>query len=180
MAAPYLSSDSECKSAMLAGMRVAEFAKEPCNVARPVALLGDAWTLLVLRQAFMGTRRFDDFQAALNVSRALLSDRLRKLVDAGILRREPYRDAVRTREQYRLTEKGLDLYPVLMALRQWYDRHEAEGEPIALYRHRGCGGLTEVLHRCSDCGEELTAREVSPEPGPGMAAALRAAPAPFA
>jgi DNA-binding HxlR family transcriptional regulator len=163
---------------MLARMRVAEIAAQPCNVARPIALLGDAWTLLVLRQAFMGTRRFDDFQRGLDISRALLSERLRKLVDAGILRREPYRDAVRTREQYRLTEKGLDLYPVLMALRQWYDKHEAtEGGPIALYRHRGCGGLTEVVHRCSECGEELTAREVTPEPGPGMGAALRAAPA---
>jgi DNA-binding HxlR family transcriptional regulator len=166
---------------MLAGMRVADLAKQPCNVARPIAMLGDAWTLLVLRQAFMGTRRFDDFQEALDISRALLSDRLRKLVDAGILRREPYRDAVRTREQYRLTEKGHDLYPVLMAFRQWYDKHEApEGGPIALYRHRGCGGLTEVVHRCSECGEQLTAREVSPEPGPGMAAALRELPAPAA
>jgi DNA-binding HxlR family transcriptional regulator len=160
-----------------AAMRVAEFASQPCNVARPIALLGDGWTLLVLRQAFMGTRRFDDFQQALDISRPLLAERLRKLVDAGILRREPYRDAVRTREQYRLTEKGLDLYPVLMALREWYDRHEApEGGPIALYRHRGCGGLTEVVHRCSECGDELTAREVTPEPGPGMRAALAAVP----
>jgi DNA-binding HxlR family transcriptional regulator len=156
-------------------MRVADFADEPCNVARPIAMLGEGWTLLVLRQAFMGTRRFDDFQGALGISRSLLSERLRKLVDAGILRREPYRDAVRTREQYRLTEKGLDLYPVLMALRAWSDRYEAPREgPIALYRHRGCDGLTEVVHRCADCGEELTARDVSPEPGPGMAAAARA------
>ena len=163
---------------MLAGMRVAEFAQQPCNVARPVALLGDGWTLLVMRQAFMGTRRFDDFQEALDISRALLADRLHRLVDGGILRREPYRDSGRAREQYRLSEKGLELYPVLMALRQWYDKHETpEGGPIALYRHRGCGGLTEVVHQCSECGEELTAREVSPEPGPGMAAALRAAPA---
>ena len=161
-------------------MRIADFANQPCNVARPIAQLGDAWTLLVLRQAFMGTRRFDDFQSALDVSRPILSDRLRKLVDAGILRREPYRDRVRTREQYRLTEKGLDLYPVLMALRAWYDKHEAGGEPIAVYRHRDCGGLTEVVHRCSECGEQLTARDVRPEPGPGMAGALRELQAPAA
>ena len=80
-------------------------------------MLGEGWTLLVLRQAFLGTRRFDDFQRSLGISRSLLTERLRKLVDAGILRREPYRDAVRTRDQYRLTEKGLDLYPALMALR---------------------------------------------------------------
>jgi DNA-binding HxlR family transcriptional regulator len=158
-------------------MRVADFADQPCNVARPIAMLGEGWTLLVLRQAFMGTRRFDDFQRALGISRSLLTERLRKLVEAGILRREPYRDAGRTREQYRLTEKGLDLYPVLMALRVWSDKYEAPPEgPIALYRHRGCGGLTEIVHRCAGCGEELTARDVSPEPGPGMAAAVREAP----
>jgi DNA-binding HxlR family transcriptional regulator len=166
---------------MLAAMRVADFADQPCNVARPIALLGEGWTLLVLRQAFMGTRRFDDFQRALGISRSLLADRLRRLVDAGILRREPYRDAVRTRDQYRLTEKGLDLYPVLMALRAWSDKHDSPAEgPIALYRHRGCGGVTEIVHRCADCGEELTARDVSPEPGPGMARAVRELQSPAA
>jgi DNA-binding HxlR family transcriptional regulator len=155
-------------------VRIADFAEEPCNVARPIALVGEGWTLLVLRQAFLGVRRFEDFQASLGISRSLLADRLRRLVDAGILRREPYRDAVRTRERYRLTEKGLDLYPVLMALRVWADKHESPPEgPIALYRHRDCGGLTEIVHRCSECGEELTARDVRPEPGPGMAAVVR-------
>jgi DNA-binding HxlR family transcriptional regulator len=157
-------------------MRVADHADQPCNVARPISLLGEGWTLLVLRQAFMGTRRFDDFQRSLGISRSLLTERLRKLVDAGVLRREPYRDAVRTRDQYRLTEKGLDLYPVLMALREWSDKHEAPEEGrLVLYRHRGCGGLTEIVHRCADCGEPLTARDVSPEPGPGMAGALAGA-----
>jgi DNA-binding HxlR family transcriptional regulator len=156
-------------------MRVADHAEQPCNIARPIALLGEGWTLLVLRQAFMGTRRFEDFQAQLGISRSLLADRLRRLVEAGILRREPYRDAVRTREQYRLTEKGIDLYPVLMALRTWADKHEAPaGGPLVLYRHRGCGGLTQVVHSCSECGEELSAREVSPEPGPGLTAPVPA------
>jgi DNA-binding HxlR family transcriptional regulator len=105
---------------------------QPCNVARPIALLGEGWTLLVLRQAFLGTRRFDDFQRSLGISRSLLTERLRKLVDAGILR-QPYRDAVRTRDQYRLTEKGLDPYPALMALRAWSDKHEAPDEgPLVL------------------------------------------------
>lgn len=152
-------------------MPVADFAEAPCNVARPIALLGEGWTLLVLRQAFMGQRRFDEIQSSLGISRSLLADRLRKLVDAGILRRKPYRDAVRTRDEYRLTEKGLDLYPVLMALRAWSDKHEAPAEgPLVLYRHRDCGGLTELVHCCAECGEELTARDVRPEPGPGLAA----------
>jgi DNA-binding HxlR family transcriptional regulator len=155
-------------------VRVADFADQPCNIARPVALVGEGWTLLVLRQAFMGIRRFEDFQATLGISRSLLAERLRRLVDAGILRRQAYRDAVRTREEYRLTEKGLDLYPVLMALRAWADKHESPAEgPITLYRHRECGGLTEIVHRCSECGEELTARDVHAEPGPGLPAVLR-------
>ncbi len=151
-------------------MRVADFADAPCSIARPAALLGDGWTLLVLRQAFMGQRRFDELQASLDVSRALLADRLHKLVEAGILRREPYRDGGRTREQYRLTDKGLDLYPVLMALRTWADRHQSPAGPFVVYRHDECGGLTEVVHRCAGCGEELTARDVRPEPGPGLLA----------
>jgi DNA-binding HxlR family transcriptional regulator len=152
-------------------MRLADHADAPCNVARPIALLGDGWTLLVLRQAFLGARRFEDFQSALGVSRSVLAERLRKLVDAGILRREPYRDAVRTRDRYRLTEKGHDLYPVLMAFRTWYDKHGEPDGPLFRYRHRDCGGLTEVVHRCAECGEEITARDVAPEPGPGLALA---------
>ena len=159
-------------------VRVADHANQPCNIARPIALLGEGWTLLLLRQAFMGTRRFDDFQSSLGISRSLLSKRLGTLVDAGILRREPYRDAVRTRDQYRLTEKGLDLYPVLMALRTWADKHDAPAEgPLVLYRHRDCGGLTELIHSCSKCGGELTARDVRPEPGPGLKAARAASAA---
>jgi DNA-binding HxlR family transcriptional regulator len=156
-------------------MRVAEVADHPCSIARPAALLGDAWTLLVLRQAFLGQRRFDDMQSSLDISRALLADRLRKLVDAGILRREPYRDGGRTRDEYRLTERGHDLFGVLMALRTWADRHQSPDGPFVVHRHRGCGGVAEVVHRCADCGQELTARDVRPEPGPGLRAVTGAA-----
>ena len=110
-------------------MRAAQLAEENCSIARPASLLGDRWTLVILRQAFSGIKRYEDFQASLGISRSLLSDRLGKLVDAGILRREPYKDAIRTRERYRLTDKGLDLYPVLMALREWGDRYMAEDGP---------------------------------------------------
>src|SRR5882757_2816644 len=111
---------------MLARMRAAELAEETCSIARPATLLGDRWTLVILRQAFNGVRRFDDFQQSLGVSRSLLSTRLEKLVDEGVLRREPYKDQTRTRDQYRLTEKGLDLYPVLMAMKQWGDKYMAD------------------------------------------------------
>jgi DNA-binding HxlR family transcriptional regulator len=114
---------------MLAGMRAAELAEQNCSIARPAALLGDRWTLVILRQAFNGTKRFEDFQGALGISRSLLSERLGRLVEAGVLRREPYKDEVRTRDRYRLTQMGLDLYPVLMALREWGDRYLSEDGP---------------------------------------------------
>jgi DNA-binding HxlR family transcriptional regulator len=126
-------------------MRAAQLAEENCSIARPASLLGDRWTLVILRQAFSGIKRYEDFQASLGISRSLLSDRLGKLVEAGILRREPYKDAIRTRERYRLTDKGLDLYPVLMALREWGDRYMAEDGPPLKVRHRGCGSTSSAI-----------------------------------
>lgn len=153
---------------MLAPMRAAEIAEQRCSIARPAALLGDRWTLVILRQAFMGTKRFEDFQSALGISRSLLSERLGRLVDAGVLRREPYKDAVRTRERYRLTEMGLDLYPVLMALREWGDSYMAEDGPPLEIRHRGCGGEPVLELRCSTCDEPVGARDAEARPGPGL------------
>jgi DNA-binding HxlR family transcriptional regulator len=152
-------------------MRAAELAEERCSIARPAALLGDRWTLVILRQAFSGIKRFEDFQTTLGVSRSLLSERLNTLVDAGILRREPYKDAIRTRDRYRLTEKGLDLYPVLMALREWGDRYMAEEGPPLKVRHRGCGGEPTIELRCDRCGEDVDARHAEPVAGPGLRAA---------
>ena len=152
-------------------MRAAQLAEENCSIARPASLLGDRWTLVILRQAFSGIKRYEDFQASLGISRSLLSDRLGKLVDAGILRREPYKDAIRTRERYRLTEKGLDLYPVLMALREWGDRYMAEDGPPLKVRHRGCGGEPRIHLRCDRCGEEVGPRDGEPKAGPGLKAA---------
>ena len=149
-------------------MKAADLAEQRCSLARPAALLGDRWTLVILRQAFSRTRRFEDFQSQLGISRSLLSDRLAKLVDAGILRREPYKDEVRTRQEYRLTDKGLDLYPVLMALREWGDKHMApEGAPIVV-SHRDCGGEVHTELKCERCGEEVGPREAEVAVGPGL------------
>lgn len=152
-------------------MRAARLAEERCSIARPAALLGDRWTLVLLRQAFSGIKRFEDFQSTLGISRSLLSERLGKLVDAGILWREPYKDEIRTRDRYRLTEMGLDLYPVLMALREWGDRYMAQEGPPLLVRHRGCGGEPTIHLTCDRCGEEVGARDAEPVPGPGLKAA---------
>jgi len=152
-------------------MRAAELAEQRCSIARPASILGDRWTLVILRQAFSRVRRFEDFQSSLGISRSLLADRLGKLVDAGILRREPYKDEIRTREEYRLTDKGLDLYPVLMALREWGDRYMADEGPPVRVTHRDCGGEPQIDLTCDRCGEPVTAREVEARPGRGLRAA---------
>ena len=102
-----------------------------CSIARSLEVLGDRWTILVMRDAFMRVRRFEDFQRNLGVARNVLTDRLGRLVEEGILQRVPYQDRP-ARFEYRLTEKGIDLWPVMMALLQWGDRHyPAEGGPPA-------------------------------------------------
>jgi DNA-binding HxlR family transcriptional regulator len=148
-------------------MRASEIAEQDCSIARPAAVLGDRWTLMILRQAFTGMKRFEDFQQSLGISRSLLADRLGKLVEAGVLRREPYKDDVRTRDRYRLTEMGLDLYPVLIAFRDWGDRYLRDG-PRAAIRHKDCGGEPILEVRCSKCGEEMGARDAEAVPGPGL------------
>ncbi|OBC00097.1 HxlR family transcriptional regulator [Mycobacterium sp. 852013-50091_SCH5140682] len=151
-------------------MRYDSLADERCSILRPLALLGDRWTLVILRQAFAGVRRFDDFQATLGLSRALLTERLGRLVDAEILERRAYRDAQRTRHEYRLTTKGSELYPVLMALRDWGDKYLAPNGPFVHYRHKGCGGSAHTNLTCDQCATELTAFDVEVSPGPGLAA----------
>ena len=97
----------------------------PCSVARTLSIIGDRWTLLVLRDAFLRTRRFEDFQRQLGVTRHLLADRLRKLVAAGILEKVRYQEKP-TRYEYRLTEKGLELHPVIVSMLRWGDRWMAD------------------------------------------------------
>jgi DNA-binding HxlR family transcriptional regulator len=115
-------------------------------------------------------RRFEDFQSSLGISRSQLSERLGRLVEEGILRREPYKDEVRTRDRYRLTDKGLDLYPVLVALRDWGDKYMAEDGPPVEIRHKGCGGTPVLDLTCDRCGEQVGARDAEAVPGPGLAA----------
>lgn len=154
-------------------MRYHDLENHPCSILRPLGVLGDRWTMVLLRQAFAGVRRFDDFHEALGLSRSLLAERLGRLVDSGILERHAYRDARRTRQEYRLTDKGMDLYPVLMALRAWGDKYMAPDGPFAHYHHRDCGGRLEVRLACDRCDKEVAAREVQLEAGPGLEALAR-------
>jgi DNA-binding HxlR family transcriptional regulator len=148
-------------------MRWNELALERCSVARTVSVIGDRWTLLVLRDCFLGVRRFDAFQERLGITRPVLADRLRRLAEAGVLRKTAYQERP-TRYEYRLTAKGLDLHPVIMAIVHWGDVHMAgeAGRPV-LHRHRGCGHLFDPVMVCSACRAALEARAVEVEPGPG-------------
>ena len=149
-------------------MRWDEIEKQPCSIARSLSVVGDRWTLLVLRECFLGVRRFEDFQQHLGMARHRLADRLGRLVDEGVLRKEPYQDRP-LRHEYRLTDKGKDLYPVILSLVRWGDRWMDQGKgPPVVYRHNTCGHMTTPVMACSECGEALTARDVTPMAGPGL------------
>ena len=145
-------------------MRWKEIGDNRCSVARTLSVIGDPWTLLILRDVFLGIRRFDDFQSRLEVTRHLLADRLKKLVEAGILRREPYQERP-VRYEYRLTEKGHDLFPVLMALIRWGDRWMAgtDGPPLEIV-HRPCGHVMTPQMVCPHCQEPVVARDTEVHP----------------
>lgn len=132
-------------------------------------MLGERWVFAVLRAAYFRARTFEDYRAATGIARNVLTDRLNSLVEHGILEKRPYEQrGKRVRNEYRLTEAGLDLYPVILAMMEWGNRHAgfSDGPPVIL-RHRTCGSITEPRMVCSDCGEPLLAREVEPMPGPG-------------
>ena len=147
-----------------------------CSIAGTLELIGERWTLLVLRDAFLGVRRFDDFQRDLGVARNVLAARLGRLVDEGVLERVAYQERPE-RFEYRLTEKGLDLWPVLATLMQWGDKHVMGGRAPVVLRHRGCGGEVTERLRCAKCGAELSARDVRAERGPGAAERQLVSPA---
>jgi DNA-binding HxlR family transcriptional regulator len=134
-----------------------KYDSQVCSVARALEAVGDRWTMLVIRDAFHGVRRFDDFQERLGVARNVLSDRLSRLVDEDILEKRLYQERP-ARYEYRLTQKGVDLFPVLVSLMKWGDRHAPEpGGPPMVILHRGCGGEVDERLLCDRCGEPITA-----------------------
>jgi DNA-binding HxlR family transcriptional regulator len=151
---------------------------EQCSVARTVAVIGDRWTLLVLRECFLRVRRFEDFEARLGVTRHVLADRLKKLVRYGVLRRVPYQERPK-RNEYLLTQKGLDLHPIMMAIVHWGDVHMSDerGRPL-LHQHKSCGKLFDPVMTCSECGDPLSAGAVHVHAGPGAGDANGLPPAP--
>lgn len=136
-------------------MKWNELASERCSLARALSVVGDRWTLLILREAFFDIRRFDDFQRRLGVARRVLTDRLAGLVEDGILEKAAYQHRP-LRNEYRLTQKGRDLFPVVVALVHWGDRHlgDDSGPPI-IHRHMVCGHDFGSVVGCSECGQPI-------------------------
>jgi len=144
------------------------FRSWPCSIARTIDLLGDWWTPLVLREAFYGTKRFDDFQRVLGIGRNILTQRLNRLVEEGIFERVPYQ-ARPMRYEYLLTPKGRELFPVLAAMNSWGDRWLASdaGAPVVLH-HATCDHDSSAVVVCSQCRTELELRDVQVRLGPGF------------
>jgi DNA-binding HxlR family transcriptional regulator len=145
------------------------------SVSRALGLVGERWTLLILRESFFGVRRFGQLARNLDIPRPTLSARLRTLVDAGVLERVAYAREP-DRHEYRLTDAGRDLFGAIVTLMRWGDAHLAgpDGPPIVL-RHDACGEIADPRLTCHHCGEEIDARNVTPEAGPGFRQANAAA-----
>lgn len=153
-------------------MRWEDIDQQVCSVARALAVVGDRWTLLILRDAFLGTRRFEDFRRQLGVSRHRLTERLNKLVETGVLEKIPYQQRP-PRHEYRLTEKGLDLHAVILTLGDWGNRwcSDETGAPVE-YLHRTCGHVARPVLTCSECHEPMAPKTVTPQVGPALQQAL--------
>ena len=152
----------------MAAMLPRTYEHQVCSIARSLELIGDRWTLLIVRDAFRGVRRFDDFRAELGVAHNVLSDRLSRLTEAGVLERRRYQQRP-DRYEYHLTQQGQDLWPVVMSLLFWGDRYLAPDGPPVIPLHRNCGGHLTPQLNCADCGASLTSGDVELTPGPGAA-----------
>jgi DNA-binding HxlR family transcriptional regulator len=151
-------------------MQLTSLSEWNCSIARTLDVVGEWWTLLILRDAFRGVRRFDDFQASLGMARSVLTARLRKLTESGVLDKRQYSEHP-PRYEYQLTEKGRALFPVITALLQWGDDWAAgpAGPPVHLL-HSPCGEAIHPRLTCPQCGGEVTAANTRGVPGPGAVA----------
>lgn len=144
-----------------------EFSEWPCSVARAVEVFGDSWTILIYRDAAQGLSRFDEFQQSLNIARNTLSDRLAKLVEAGVMTKRFYQDNP-PRYEYVLTEMGRDFFPALATIRAWGDKwlDGGAGAPITLHHHPyGHDLASQVV--CAECGELVVHEDIEFRMGPG-------------
>jgi DNA-binding HxlR family transcriptional regulator len=147
-----------------------DYPGQACSLAKSLEVIGERWSLLIVRDVMNGNRRFSGIQSSLGIARNVLSSRLQRLIDEDILERRAYQESP-PRHEYFLTEKGLDLWPTLLALMHWGDRHGAgpAGPPLIVI-HKDCGGEVSDRGICATCGEILNARDATAVPGPGAAA----------
>jgi DNA-binding HxlR family transcriptional regulator len=144
-----------------------DYENQSCSIAGALEVVGERWSLLIVRDILLGLRRFDELQSHLGVARNVLQSRLRRLEEHGVIERVPYQQRP-PRHEYLLTEKGLDLWPMIVALMKWGDRYAPpEGGPAVLIEHRGCGGAVDEHRICERCGARLTARDAVGRPGHG-------------
>ncbi|WP_018656611.1 winged helix-turn-helix transcriptional regulator [Actinomadura flavalba] len=136
-----------------------DYAAQDCAVARALEIVGERWTLLIVRDALYGVRRFSDFHSHLDIPRAVLSARLAALVRDGVL--------AKSGAEYTPTPAGLELFPVIMALGGWGLRHHARGPVQRTFVHAGCGGSLRADSSCTSCGERPPVADVEVHPGPG-------------
>ncbi|AEW93176.1 MULTISPECIES: winged helix-turn-helix transcriptional regulator [Streptomycetaceae] len=149
-----------------------DYARQDCNFARALEVVGERWSLLIVRDAFYGVRRFSDFLTHLDVPRAVLTARLASLVESGVLRKEAYQQAP-VRHDYVLTDAGRELWFPLYALARWGERHASATGPCRLFHHADCGTRLDLLGNCPDCGCSVPPEDVEMRPGPGADPTLR-------
>jgi DNA-binding HxlR family transcriptional regulator len=144
-----------------------DYESQACSIAGALEVVGERWSLLIVRDILLGLRRFDEIQENLGIARNVLQARLVRLQENGVLERVPYRERP-LRYEYRLTDKGLELWPVIVALMKWGDQYAPpDGGPAVVIEHRGCGGAVDEHRICERCGARITAREAAGRPGPG-------------
>ena len=151
-------------------MQRSSFSEMPCSVAKTLDIIGEWWTLLILRDVFYGVRRFEGLRTHLGISRKVLTNRLARLIDAEILKKVLYQKQP-PRYEYRLTKKGLELLPILLTIMNWGDKwlSESNKTPV-IFVHKDCGKEITPKLVCSHCGGDLNARNVYPTAGPGAPA----------
>ncbi|MGC2486872.1 MAG: helix-turn-helix domain-containing protein [Acidimicrobiales bacterium] len=142
------------------------FSEMDCSVAQCLEVVGEWWSMLIVRDTFMGVTKFEDFQRRLGISRNILRDRLNSLVESGVLARVPYSQHP-PRDEYRLTQRGRDLWPVLSAMRQWGDQYAAPNGPPVEIVHESCGHAGRAIWSCSWCAAPMGPTNVHAVPGPG-------------
>ena len=146
-----------------------DYAGQSCSIAGALEVVGERWSLLIVRDILLGARRFDELQAHLGIARNVLQTRLERLAQHGVIERRLYQQRP-PRHEYVLTEKGLDLWPAIVALMKWGDRYAPPpGGPAVVIEHRGCGGAVDEHRICERCGAKLSARDSRALPGPGAA-----------